>query len=168
MMLLGSDALHNIGDGAAIGASFLVSPRLGVAMAFAMIVHEDPEEVGDYAILRGAGMGRGAALAAMAAIRAFFRDGILKPFLMTNRTVILMLGLLAATACPPVSYRYSFPSKGGAVRFPKELRARAVGTGTPAGTPPSRAGQGQQLAAQAVTVSSSSTRGAHTLATLPR
>jgi zinc and cadmium transporter len=68
-MLLGSDALHNIGDGAAIAAAFLVSPRLGVVTALAVIAHEVPEEIGDYALLRAAGMARGRALLAMAGVQ---------------------------------------------------------------------------------------------------
>jgi zinc and cadmium transporter len=67
--LLGSDALHNIGDGAAIAAAFLLSPRLGVTTALAVIVHEVPEEIGDYALLRAAGLSRRSALLALAGVQ---------------------------------------------------------------------------------------------------
>ncbi len=67
--LLGSDALHNIGDGAAIAAAFLVSTHAGIGVALAVIVHEIPQEVGDYALLRNAGFTRGRALLSLAAVQ---------------------------------------------------------------------------------------------------
>jgi zinc and cadmium transporter len=68
--LLFSDALHNVGDGAAIAAAFLVSPGLGVATALAVIAHEVPQEVGDYALLRALGFSRRRGLLALAAVQA--------------------------------------------------------------------------------------------------
>ncbi|MBN8229489.1 ZIP family metal transporter [Corallococcus macrosporus] len=67
--LLASDALHNVGDGAAVAAAFLVSPHAGFATAFAVIVHELPQEVGDYALLRAAGWSRAKALVALGAVQ---------------------------------------------------------------------------------------------------
>jgi zinc and cadmium transporter len=75
--LLASDALHNIGDGIAIAAAFLVAVPLGIVTSLAVIVHEVPEELGDYALLRAAGMPKQKALIALgfvqltAAIGAF-------------------------------------------------------------------------------------------------
>ncbi|XXF78941.1 ZIP family metal transporter [Myxococcaceae bacterium GXIMD 01537] len=60
--LLASDALHNFGDGAAVAAAFLTSPSAGVATAIAIIAHEVPQEMGDYALLRAAGLSRARAL----------------------------------------------------------------------------------------------------------
>jgi zinc and cadmium transporter len=45
------DALHNFLDGMAIAASFLVSFPVGVATAIAVIFHEIPQEIGQFAIL---------------------------------------------------------------------------------------------------------------------
>jgi zinc and cadmium transporter len=67
--LLLSDSLHNFGDGAAIAAAFLVSPHAGLGVAVAVIAHEVPQELGDYAILRAAGWRRGRALAALAGVQ---------------------------------------------------------------------------------------------------
>jgi zinc and cadmium transporter len=67
--LLGSDALHNFGDGMAIAAAFLVSPQLGLYTSIAVILHELPEELADYALLRGAGMSRRTALASLAVVQ---------------------------------------------------------------------------------------------------
>lgn len=63
--LLVSDALHNFGDGAAVAAAFLVAPPAGVSVALAVIAHEVPQEMGDYALLRAAGFSRGPALLAL-------------------------------------------------------------------------------------------------------
>ncbi len=67
--LLASDALHNLGDGAAIAAAFLISPRAGLSVALAVIAHEVPQEMGDFAILRAAGYPRRRALLALAAVQ---------------------------------------------------------------------------------------------------
>jgi zinc and cadmium transporter len=67
--LLAADALHNIGDGAAVAAAFLVSPQAGVATALAVIAHELPQEVGDYALLRAAGFSRARALLALGGVQ---------------------------------------------------------------------------------------------------
>jgi zinc and cadmium transporter len=68
-ILLGADGFHNAADGGAIGAAFLVSPRLGVITAAAVIIHEVPEELADYVLLRKAGMSRWRAIMAMAAVQ---------------------------------------------------------------------------------------------------
>ncbi len=67
--LLGSDGLHNMGDGAAVAAAFLVSPAAGIATALAIIAHELPQEVGDYALLRAAGFSRAKALIALSLVQ---------------------------------------------------------------------------------------------------
>jgi zinc and cadmium transporter len=68
-VLLGADAFHNLADGAAIAAAFLVSPRLGLLTAVAVIAHEAPQELADYVFLREDGMSRRRALLAMAAVQ---------------------------------------------------------------------------------------------------
>jgi zinc and cadmium transporter len=62
LILLG-DAFHNFTDGVAIGAAFLGSVSLGVSTALAIIAHEIPQEVGDFAILLDGGYSRGRAFA---------------------------------------------------------------------------------------------------------
>jgi zinc and cadmium transporter len=62
LILLG-DAVHNFFDGIVIAASFLSAPALGVSSALAVVAHEVPQEVGDFAILLHSGYGRGRALA---------------------------------------------------------------------------------------------------------
>jgi zinc and cadmium transporter len=61
-LILVGDAFHNFVDGVVIAAAFLVSFPLGVATALAVIAHEVPQEVGDFAILLHSGYQRGRAL----------------------------------------------------------------------------------------------------------
>ena len=57
-LILIGDAFHNFVDGVVIAAAFLTSIPLGVAASLAVIAHEIPQEVGDFAILLDNGYGR--------------------------------------------------------------------------------------------------------------
>jgi zinc and cadmium transporter len=61
-LILIGDAFHNFVDGVVIAAAFLTSIPLGIAASLAVIAHEVPQEVGDFAILLDSGYGRGKAL----------------------------------------------------------------------------------------------------------
>lgn len=50
VILLG-DTLHNFIDGLIVAASFMVSVPLGIATSLAVILHEIPHEIGDFASL---------------------------------------------------------------------------------------------------------------------
>jgi zinc and cadmium transporter len=54
--LLG-DAVHNFIDGMLIAASYLSSPTLGVATTAAVLLHEIPQEFGDFGVLIHSGLG---------------------------------------------------------------------------------------------------------------
>lgn len=62
MNLLG-DGVHNFVDGLIIAGSYLVSIPLGIATTIAIILHEIPQEMGDFGVLLYAGMSRGKAIA---------------------------------------------------------------------------------------------------------
>lgn len=51
-----ADMSHNFTDGLALAASFYQSTQLGVSTAIAILIHEIPHEVGDYAILVQSGI----------------------------------------------------------------------------------------------------------------
>lgn len=50
-LILVSDALHNFIDGLIIAASFIVSFPAGLATSLAVVLHEIPQEIGDFAVL---------------------------------------------------------------------------------------------------------------------
>jgi zinc and cadmium transporter len=54
-LVLLSDGVHNLVDGIIIGVSFLVNIPIGIATALAVILHEIPQEIGDFAVLIYAG-----------------------------------------------------------------------------------------------------------------
>lgn len=66
-LVLAGDLLHNFLDGIVIALTFLVSVPLGVATSIAVILHEVPQEIGDFSILLASGMSR---------MRAFVWNGI--------------------------------------------------------------------------------------------
>jgi zinc transporter 7 len=68
-----ADALHNVTDGIAIGASFLMGQSIGVATTISIVLHELPHELGDYAVLINSGFSKWQAIGAqfLTAIGAF-------------------------------------------------------------------------------------------------
>lgn len=67
--ILIGDALHNITDGMAIAAAFMADTSVGVATTAAVILHELPQEVSDYAILLSQGYSQRKALAMLGVVQ---------------------------------------------------------------------------------------------------
>ncbi len=83
------DGLHNFIDGVIIGASFIAGFGIGVTTTLAVILHEIPQEVGDFGILINGGLTRRkalllnflcASLAILGTIMALFIGTRLKDF----------------------------------------------------------------------------------------
>jgi zinc and cadmium transporter len=56
------DGVHNFIDGLIIGSAFVVNINFGIATSFAIIMHEIPQEIGDFGVLVYGGLGRYKAL----------------------------------------------------------------------------------------------------------
>jgi zinc and cadmium transporter len=50
------DGVHNLIDGMLIGASYLVSVPIGIATTIAVVLHEIPQEIGDFGVLVNGGL----------------------------------------------------------------------------------------------------------------
>jgi len=61
-LVLFSDGIHNFIDGIIIGVSFMVSIPLGIATTVAVMLHEIPQEIGDFAVLIHSGYSKMKAL----------------------------------------------------------------------------------------------------------
>jgi zinc and cadmium transporter len=56
------DLMHNFFDGLGVAVAFAISPAVGIATTLAYIIHEIPQEIGDYAIFISSGWSRKKAL----------------------------------------------------------------------------------------------------------
>lgn len=90
-LILVGDALHNFIDGVVIAAAFSTSVPLGIETSIAVIAHELPQEVGDFAILLSSGYSRA---------RAFFYNAISSLSALVGAVLTYWLGLRAAAAVP--------------------------------------------------------------------
>lgn len=57
-MVIVGDALHNFVDGVLLAAAFMTSPAVGWGATLAVVLHEVPQELGDFLLLREAGWSR--------------------------------------------------------------------------------------------------------------
>jgi zinc and cadmium transporter len=60
--LLIGDSLHNIADGVILVPAFLVSPVLGGAVTFSIVIHETLQEIAEFFVLKRAGFSTAKAL----------------------------------------------------------------------------------------------------------
>ena len=61
MNLIG-DGVHNFIDGMVIAGSYIIDTSLGITTTLAVVLHEIPQEIGDFGVLIKGGLSRGKAL----------------------------------------------------------------------------------------------------------
>ncbi len=93
MNLIG-DGVHNLIDGMVIAASYMVSLPIGLATTLAVILHEIPQEIGDFGILVHGGLSTRRALgfnflSALTAILGAVLSLIIGPFIKDYSLIIL-------------------------------------------------------------------------------
>lgn len=97
-LLLISDGIHNFIDGIILGVGFIVSIPVGFATAIAVLLHEIPQEIGDFGVLLHSGYTRTRALwlnflSALCAIL-----GVLLAFVLREASEVLSLWILPIAA----------------------------------------------------------------------
>ena len=97
-LILFGDAFHNFVDGVVIAAAFLTSVPLGIVTATAVIAHEVPQEVGDFAILLEGGYSRTRALTLNTLSAAATLPGAVAAYFWLSGTSTLMPYVLAVSA----------------------------------------------------------------------
>lgn len=97
-LVIVSDGVHNFIDGLLIAASYLVSVEIGIATTIAVVLHEIPQEIGNFGVLLHAGYSRSKALwyNFLSALTAFLGAGI--ALFLENATETFALWLLPITA----------------------------------------------------------------------
>jgi len=100
LLILAGDAFHNFVDGVLIAAAFLADFRLGLATTLAVMVHEIPQEVGDFMVLLHAGYERSRALALNLAVSlASVVGGVLGYLVLDYAQPLVQYALALAAAC---------------------------------------------------------------------
>ena len=97
-LVLVGDAFHNFVDGVVIAAAFLISIPLGIATAIAVIAHEVPQEIGDFAILLESGYSRTKALVLNTLSAATTLPGAMLTYFWLENTRALVPYILALSA----------------------------------------------------------------------
>lgn len=97
-LVIVSDSVHNLVDGIAIGAAFLVSPEIGIATTIAIALHEIPQEIGDFGLLLHSGLSRTKALFMnfVSALTAFVGVGIAFGLASVSEGLIPLIAAFAA------------------------------------------------------------------------
>ncbi|MEO7774599.1 MAG: ZIP family metal transporter [Steroidobacteraceae bacterium] len=99
-LILVGDTVHNILDGVMIAAAFLTDVRLGIVTGVAVMAHEIPSEVGNFAVLLHSGMSRGRALLSNLAISlASIIGGVIGYFFLSRALGVLPYALGVSAAC---------------------------------------------------------------------
>jgi zinc and cadmium transporter len=99
-MILVGDTMHNMLDGVLIAAAFLIDVELGIMTGLAVLAHEVPTEVGNFAVLLNGGMTRARAFGwnLVSALGAVV-GGVLGYFALSALSPLLPYALAVSAAC---------------------------------------------------------------------
>ncbi len=97
-LILIGDGIHNLVDGVLIAAAFLTDVHLGIVTSLAIIAHEVPQEVGDFAILLNGGYSRARALLFNALASLTTVAGAVVAFFFLSETSTIVPYVLAIAA----------------------------------------------------------------------
>lgn len=120
MNLIG-DAVHNMFDGMAVAASYLISFPVGIATTIAVVLHEIPQEIGDFGILVHGGISPWRALALNLVSALFAIAGAMIALMIGPGSKEFLAALLPVTAGGFIYMAGSdlIPSLHGEKDFPK-------------------------------------------------
>ncbi len=100
MLVLIGDSIHNALDGVIIAAAFLTDVKLGIVTSIAVMTHEIPQEVGDFAVLLNSGMSRARALFLnLATSLTSMIGGAVAYFALGSAISLLPYAIAVAAAC---------------------------------------------------------------------
>ncbi|PWB74632.1 ZIP zinc transporter [candidate division GN15 bacterium] len=97
-LIIIGDSVHNFVDGVIIAAAFLNSTELGIAATIAVIAHEIPQEVGDFAILLDSGYSVRRALVLNVASSLTSLIGGLGAYFLLRQVQVLLPYVMAVSA----------------------------------------------------------------------
>jgi zinc and cadmium transporter len=99
-LIVVGDTIHNFVDGVLIAAAFLADFRLGLTTTLAVIMHEIPQEIGDFMVLLHAGYARSRAFALNLAVSfASVAGGVLGYLVLDRAHALVQYALALAAAC---------------------------------------------------------------------
>lgn len=99
LLIVVGDSIHNFADGLLIASAFLVDEKLGMLTTLSIVLHEIPQQTGDFLVLMNAGIRRAKALRLMAlAGLAAVLGALLGYTLFTQMQHILPYALVLAAA----------------------------------------------------------------------
>ncbi len=96
--IMTSDALHNVGDGIVLTASFVVSPSLGVFTAISIFIHELVQGLSEFFVLKQAGYSTKGALTLNFVISSTILIGSLGGFFLLESFEAIKIPLLGLTS----------------------------------------------------------------------
>lgn len=116
--VLASDAVHNVGDGVLIVASFSAGPVTGLAATIGILVHEFVQEVSEYFVLRSAGFSmRDALTRNLMASSTILIGVVLALFLASSEEILVLFAGVAAGGFLAVILRDLIPHAAHSIRM---------------------------------------------------